>query len=104
MFSCSYYNFTIVNGSISYTYHFVDQTRSNLADFQLGEILIDHVENKVYFVITFPPSSANIFKLDWVPVNSTDVVAFAGCYECGFYGTQDAGRNLFNAFITLFHF
>jgi hypothetical protein len=89
---CSYYNFTVVNGSIHYVYRYQDPNRSNFEDLEIAELIIDYVENKIYLVVTYPPPG-DIYKMDWVPVNSTDVVAFAGCVECGFYGTQDAGRN-----------
>jgi hypothetical protein len=56
-----------------------------------GELLIDYANNTIYFVVTSPYIS--ITQVHWIPVNSTEAVAFGYCNDCGFYGSQDNLRN-----------
>jgi hypothetical protein len=80
-----------MNSTIHYEYHYQDPNRGNTELIQSGEILIDYANNTIFMVVTSPYTM--VTAIDWIPVNSTEAVAFGQCNDCGFYGSQDNRRN-----------
>jgi hypothetical protein len=92
-FACTCFNITAVNDIMFYEYRYRDPTINDEYFVQKGELLFDYVKNKIYILYTSP--TFPIEEYNWVPINATDAVGFALCNECGYYGTQDSGCELF---------